>query len=106
MGEHVCQDATVYSAGARVTALEQEVLDVIRRIFTTELEYTGTVQPEHHLQRDLFVDSLSAVILAVGLEDHFRVRLTQADTVGITTVGGLVARVAERVHAAREEPVT
>lgn len=84
--------------------LEQEVLDVIRRIFATELEYTGTVDPEHHLQRDLNVDSLNAVILAVGLEDHFRVRLTQEDTAGITTVGSLMVRVAECVRAAREEP--
>lgn len=85
-------------------ALEQEVLDVIRRIFATELEYTGTVEPAHHLQRDLYVDSLNAVILAVGLEDHFRVRLTQEDTAGITTVGNLMVRVAERVRAAREDP--
>ncbi|MBA4071340.1 MAG: acyl carrier protein [Gemmatimonas sp.] len=87
-----------------MTALEQEVLDVIRRIFSTELEYTGTVEPEHHLQRDLYVDSLNAVIMAVGLEDHFRIRLTQEDTAGITTVSGLMVRVAERVRAAREEP--
>lgn len=87
-----------------MTALEQEVLDVIRRIFSTELEYTGAVEPEHHLQRDLHVDSLNAVILAVGLEDHFRVRLTQEDTVGITTIGGLLVRVAELVQAAREVP--
>ncbi len=87
-----------------MTALEHEVLDVIRRIFATELEHSGTVEPEHHLQRDLHVDSLNAVILAVGLEDHFRVRLTQEDTVGITTVGGLMVRVAELVQAAREEP--
>lgn len=87
-------------------ALEQEVLDVIRRIFATELEYPGTVEPEHHLQRDLHVDSLNAVILAVGLEDHFRVRLTQADTAGITTVGSLMVRVAECVRAARQEPAT
>lgn len=85
-------------------ALEREVLDVIRRIFATELEFTGQVAPEHDLQRDLHVDSLNAVILAVGLEDHFRVRLAQEDTVGVTTVAELVARVAMRVRAAREGP--
>ena len=85
-------------------ALEREVLDVIRRIFATELEFKGQVEPEHHLQRDLHVDSLNAVILAVGLEDHFRVRLAQEDTVGVTTVAELVARVALRVQGAREGP--
>jgi acyl carrier protein len=84
-----------------VPELEQEVLDVIRRIFATELEFRGTVEPGHDLQRDLRVDSLNAVILAVGLEDHFRVRLAQEDTVGVTTVVGLVARVAQRVRETR-----
>jgi acyl carrier protein len=82
-------------------ALEQEVLDVIRRIFATELEHQGPVELTHDLQRDLRVDSLNAVILAVGLEDHFRVRLAQADTVGVTTVAELVARVALRVKETR-----
>ncbi len=85
-------------------ALEQEVLDVIRRIFATELEHKGPVELAHDLQRDLRVDSLNAVILAVGLEDHFRVRLAQEDTAGVTTVAELVTRVAERVRERREDP--
>ena len=83
-------------------ALEQEVLDVIRRIFRTELEYAGPVERSLDLQRDLHVDSLNAVVLAVGLEDHFRVRLEAETTVGVTTVGDLVARVAQRVRASRD----
>lgn len=83
-------------------ALEQEVLDVIRRIFATELEFKDEVKPEHDLQHDLRVDSLNAVILAVGLEDHFRVRLAQGDTVGVTTVAELVMRVAQRVRETGE----
>lgn len=79
--------------------LEQEILEVIRRVFLTELEYPGMLELDHDLQRDLHVDSLNAVILAVALEDHFRVQLSQADTVGVTTVAALVARVAERVRA-------
>ena len=78
--------------------LESEVIEVIRRIFATELEYPGMVEPGHDLQRDLHVDSLNAVVLAVGLEDHFRVRLAPEDTVGVLTVGDLVARVADRVR--------
>ena len=84
--------------------LEQEVLDVIRRIFATELEHKSPVELAHDLLRDLRVDSLNAVILAVGLEDHFRVRLAQEDTVGVTTVAELVARVAERVRNTPEGP--
>lgn len=87
-------------------ALEQEVLDVIRRIFAVELEHKGPVERTHDLQRDLRVDSLNAVILAVGLEDHFRVRLAQEDTAGVTTVAELVARVAQRIRETRGNPDT
>lgn len=83
-------------------ALEQEVLDVIRRILATELGHKGPVEMTHDLQRDLHVDSLNAVILAVALEDHFRVRLAQADTVGVTTVAELAARVALCVRETRD----
>lgn len=81
--------------------LEDEILDVMRRIFRTELDYSGPLELQQDLQRDLRVDSLNAVILAVALEDHFRVRLEQEDTVGVVTVADLVARVARRV---RENP--
>ena len=86
--------------------IEDEALDVIRCIFRTELEYAGPVEPAQHLQRDLNVDSLNAVILAVGLEDHFRVRLSQEDTVGVTTVADLVTQVASRVRTSRKEAAT
>ena len=68
------------------------------------LSTKGPVELAHDLLRDLRVDSLNAVILAVGLEDHFRVRLAQEDTVGVTTVAELVARVAERVRDTPEGP--
>ena len=81
--------------------LEEEVLVVIRRVFSTELGFAGAVDPAHDLLRDLHVDSLNAVILAVGLEDHFRVSLSAEDTVGVTTVASLMTLVAERVRAVR-----
>jgi len=87
-----------------VTALEREVLETIQRIVTAELEFKGEVRPELDLQRDLRIDSLGAVVLAVGLEDHFRVRLSPEDTVGVTTVADLVARVAERVRETVNDP--
>lgn len=78
--------------------LEDEILDVMRRIFHAELDYAGPLELHHDLQRDLRVDSLNAVILAVALEDHFRVRLGQEDTIGVVTVADLVERVAQRVR--------
>ena len=80
-------------------ALEAEVLGEIRRIFSAELERDASVERDHDLQRDLCVDSLGAVVLAVGLEDRFRVRLDEDDLNGVVTVGDLVQRVSERVRA-------
>jgi acyl carrier protein len=84
-----------------VPAIEREILDVIRRVFRTDLAYDGVVGPQCDLQRDLHVDSLNAVILAVALEDYFRVRLAAEDTADVTTVADLVARVAQRVRDTR-----
>lgn len=81
--------------------LEVQVLTEIRRIFATELEREDPVQLTHGLARDLRVDSMAAIILAVGLEDRFRVTLTEEDTEGVVTVADLVRRVCARV---RETP--
>ena len=80
--------------------LEDQVLAEIRRIFKAELEREEPVEPAHDLLRELHVDSLAAVVLAVGLEDRFRVKLTEDDTVGVITVSDLVGRVCTRVREA------
>ena len=80
-------------------ALEDVVLAEIRRIFQTDLEREAPVEPAHDLLRELHVDSLAAIVIAVGLENRFRVKLTEEDTVGVVTVADLVKRVAARVRA-------
>jgi acyl carrier protein len=79
---------------------QARVLDEIRRIFATELERSETVELGHALLGDLHVDSLDAVVLAVGLENAFRLKLDDEDTAGVVTVGDLVERVALRAKAA------
>ena len=79
--------------------LEEQVLAEIRRIFKVDLEREEPVEPAHDLLRELHVDSLAAVVLAVGLENRFRVKLTEEDTVGVVTVADLVRRVSARVKA-------
>jgi len=81
-------------------ALEDAVLAEIRRIFAAELEREEPVELKHDLLRELHVDSLAAIVIAVGLENRFRVKLTEEDTVGVVTVADLVERVAARVRAA------
>jgi acyl carrier protein len=77
--------------------LEVQVLAEIRRIFATDLERDEPVELTHDLLRELHVDSMAAIVLAVGLEDRFRVKLTEEDTVGVLTVADLVHRVCLRV---------
>jgi acyl carrier protein len=72
------------------------VLSEIRRIISQELDWTGPVEPGHHLMRDLQLDSLGLTVLAVELENRFRLRLSVEDSVGVSTVGDLMRLVASR----------
>ena len=80
--------------------LASEILAEIRRILATELQFARPVELEHELAGDLELDSVGAIVLAVGLEDRFRVRLSEADAGAAATVGDLVSVVARRVSEA------
>lgn len=79
---------------------ELEVLTEIRRIAREELEWAGSVEPEQELLRDLQLDSLSLTVLAVGLENRFRIRLSEEDSAGVVTVADLARLVARRAREA------
>ena len=79
--------------------LRDEILAEIRHIFATQLERPGPVELHHALASDLELDSMGALVLAVGLEDRFRVRLDGADAGAVISVADLVA-VVERALAA------
>ncbi|WP_338863446.1 acyl carrier protein [Myxococcus stipitatus] len=76
---------------------EQEVLAEIRRIAAEELEWRGEVEPHHDLVGDLQLDSLGLTVLAVGLENRFRIRLSEEDAQGIKSVADLTRLVEGRV---------
>ena len=78
--------------------LERSILAEIRRIFAHELENVRPVELHHDLARDLEVDSMGALVLAVALEDRFRVRLADEDAGAVVTVSDLVELVARRVR--------
>jgi acyl carrier protein len=67
-----------------------EIVAEVRRIFADELGREGPVELCHDLARDLGVDSVGAIILAVALEDHFRVTLSDTDAGSVVSVGDLV----------------
>ena len=58
---------------------EAEVLETIRSIARAELELERPVQPQDDLLADLGLDSLGLTVLAVGLENRFRVKLSQEE---------------------------
>lgn len=84
-----------------MTELGARVLAEIRRIARTELEFAGDISPATRLDEDLSLDSLQLIVVAVGLENAFRVKLREEDVGAIATVADLVALVALRVGEAR-----
>ena len=82
-------------------ATELQVLDAIRTIARTELEMERPISPEDDLLRDLALDSLGLTVLAVGLENRFRVKLSEEDAAGVQTVADRARHVASRSEAAR-----
>lgn len=78
--------------------LRPQILAVIRRVLASELEFRGAVDPRHELVRDLGIDSMGAVVLAVELEDRFRVRLSPEDSAAVVTVEDLIGLVERMVR--------
>jgi len=83
--------------------LRREILAEIRRTLAADLEFPGPVELHHALAADLQVDSVGALVLAVALEDRFRVKLTGTEASAVVSVGDLVGVVE---HAVREDRAT
>ena len=77
-----------------------QVLAEIRRIAAEELELSRPPQPGDELIRDLQLDSMGLIVLAVGLENRFRVKLSEEDASHVVTVADLSALVLRRVAEA------
>ncbi len=77
--------------------LEAEILAEVRRV-AADLRIALPVEVGHHLVRDLRLDSVGALTLAVALEDRFHVLLSDSDAARVETVGDLVRLVARRVE--------
>ena len=83
--------------------LRAEILAEIRRVLSVELEVTAPVEPQHELARDLKIDSMGAIVLAVALEDRFRVKLSDEDALTFVTIEDLVDLVERRSREALTE---
>ena len=75
------------------------VVAEIQRIASSELELSAAPEPSSRLLEDLALDSLGLTVLAVGLENRYRVRLDEQDAQGIVTVEDLARLVVSRMRA-------
>lgn len=75
--------------------MERQVLEEVRRIAQDELDYQGVIESASRLKEDLELDSMAMIVVAVGLENHFRVKLHETDAGALVTVADL-ARLVER----------
>jgi len=71
------------------------VLEELRRIAREQLEISRELGPDDLLS-DLELDSMALIVLAVGLEDRFRVKLSEQDSPSLRTVGDLAELVVRR----------
>jgi acyl carrier protein len=77
---------------------EAEVVFEIQRIAREELEVPDPIQGADPLATRLELDSLRLTILAVSLEDRFRVRLREEDAEHLVTVTDLAQLVIRRAR--------
>jgi acyl carrier protein len=75
---------------------EREILDEIQRILTVTLELPDKVAPGDQLADCAALDSLGKIILAVGLENRFRVKLSEEDAPRLETFGDVIDLVDRR----------
>ncbi len=73
-----------------------QVLEEIRRLAQSEVGLERAIAPSDELVKDLGLDSMTMTMLAVALEDHFRVTLSDEEALRITTVEELAALIARR----------
>lgn len=66
-----------------------------------DLEFPGSVELRHGLSTDLQIDSMGAIVLAVALEDRFRVKLTGLEPGSVLSVEDLVGVVERAVREDR-----
>ena len=78
--------------------LKSQILEELRRIAKRELEFEGAIEPAMTLKKDLALDSMGMIVVAVGLENKFRVRLNEEDGGDLSTVSDLLSLVEMRIN--------
>jgi acyl carrier protein len=82
-----------------VNVSEASVLEEICKIAARDLDVSREMRQSDRLRDDLGLDSLTMLTLAVALEDHFQVILSDETATRIETVGELARCISERAQA-------
>ena len=77
---------------------QELILEGVARVADRHLGWEGELRPEMHLVEDLELDSLKLLTLAIEVENHFQIHLSEEDEAGIETVGDLVRIIDEKTH--------
>lgn len=89
------------SSPAAAVPTRDEVIAEIQRVCREELELERALSASDDLLKDLELDSMGLIVVAVGVENRFRVKLSEEDSVGVRTVGELAELVVRRAMEAR-----
>lgn len=76
-----------------------EILGTLRRLARERLDLERELSEELRLVEDLGLDSLSQQVLAMEVENHFRICLDEEDEEEIQTVGDLVGTIRGKLAA-------
>ena len=80
-----------------MSELQATILEELNRIAKKELEFERPILPAMSLKADLKLDSMGMIIVAVGLENRFKVKLEEQDGGDLLTVGDLLTLVERRI---------
>jgi len=70
-----------------------EILEVVRRVLTTQCKVTTPIEPTLRLAEDLKLDSVGMLTLMLELENHYQQNLSDQPDRPPRTVGEVVALV-------------
>lgn len=86
------------SSPARAAPDVDEVVRFIAEVAGAQLDLNGEVTATARMMEDLALDSLGLTVIAVELENRYRIRLEEQDAEGIQTVEDLARLVIRRVR--------
>ncbi|MDO4851885.1 MAG: acyl carrier protein [Clostridia bacterium] len=76
------------------------IFDRLLKVFKQVMPYADTarITPDSALILDLHIDSVTLLMLVLGIEDEFGVRFDNLDNTAFNTVGDVIAYIEEKLN--------